>query len=112
MAKGRGDPVPSRERQKAVYYLRALDLDPGAARARFLSGVHDADVPTLAPVGRVPFVAVGHVDPVEATASRYHVLIFRVLVGEHEVVAASRDDLVVLAVAYALQDLVVPLAPG
>src|SRR5918997_508921 len=64
-------------------------------------------VPSLAPAGRVVWVAVADVDLVPALATFDHVGVVSVLVGEDEVVAGPRDDLVGLAVADALEDLVV-----
>src|SRR4051812_30156483 len=50
--------------------------------------------PCPCPVGRVQLVAVCDVDPVEATAGPHHVGICGVLVGQNQVVATPRDDLV------------------
>jgi hypothetical protein len=65
-------------------------------------------VPSPAPAGRVADVAV--VDPelvVASPAALDHVDVIGVLAGADEIVAALGKDLVVLAVAYALQDQVV-----
>ena len=92
------------------YTLRALDIDACATGARFPPGVHDAEVPALAPVGRVQRVAVCDVDLVGAPAAAHHVGVRSVLVGQDQVASAPRDDPVILAVTDTLEDLVVACA--
>src|SRR5215203_3664795 len=75
--------------------LRALDINACATAARFPPCVHDADVPALAAVGRVQLVAVCDVDLVGATAAAHHVGVCSVLVGQHQIASAPRDDPVV-----------------
>jgi hypothetical protein len=75
------------------------DRHPEAARAHFLPCVYYAPVAPRAPVGRIALVAVSHVDLVATPAAPHHVGVFGVLVGQNQVVAALRDDLVVLTVA-------------
>src|SRR5215210_9561003 len=103
-------PDPGPRPEDNAYSLRALDIDACATGARFPPGVHDAEVPALAPVGRVQLVAVGHVDLVGAPAAAHHVGICGVLVGQDQVASAPRDDPVVLAVADTLEYLVVACA--
>src|SRR5215212_10618354 len=87
--------------------LRAYYLDARAAGARLPLGVHDADVPALAPVGHVALVAVGYVDLVAARTPAHLVAVGGILAGQNEVVAALEDYVVPQAVALALEDLVV-----
>jgi hypothetical protein len=61
------DPVPHPDDN--AYTLRALDINACTTAARFPPCVHYADVPALAPVGRVQLVAVCDVDPVGAPAA-------------------------------------------
>src|SRR5215213_3172774 len=91
--------------------LRASDLNACAARAHFPPGVHDAEVAALAPVSRVQGVSVCDVDPGSALAAPHHVGVVGVVVGQNPVVAAPRDDHVVLAVADPLEDPVVAAPP-
>src|SRR5215211_20503 len=82
-----------------------------AARTQFSPGVHDAPVTSSAPRGRVDGVAVGDVDLVVASAALDYVPVAGVSVGEHEVVAALHDYLIVGPVARDLVDTVVVAGP-
>src|SRR5829696_1165095 len=103
---------PPLERLNAAAMRRVLPLADRhllASTAQLTAGVHDTPVVTSsAPAGQVGEVA--GVDPDLVVASRAalgHVYVVAVLACADEVVAAPGDDLVGLAIAYALEDLVV-----
>jgi hypothetical protein len=72
--------------QAAAFSESLADAHPGAARACFGYGVHDAPVPSRAPRGRVPAVAVVDFDLVVAAAALDYVAVVGVSVGKCEVV--------------------------
>jgi hypothetical protein len=71
--------------QAAAFSESLADAHPGAARACFGHGVHDAPVASRAPRGRIPAVAVVDFDLVVAAALDY-VAVVGVSVGKYEVV--------------------------
>src|SRR5215210_6393391 len=92
------------KRRRLLFSARHLLAAPASLRA----GVHDAPVVwSLAPRGRVVGVAVADVDLVPALGALDHVDVVGVRIGLDEVVPPAGQYLVGLAVAFALEDLVV-----